>query len=87
MLTPVERLRPRHGITYIEYGADGKYVVRHGDLRMDPHVTRGERRFDHAMERLFVAAVWVGLIVGGWWVIIEGSKLVYAYAFHHPFGL
>lgn len=84
-MTPSERLRPRMGRARVDYSG-GLYVVRSGSVRMDPNVTPGERRFDRVMERIGIAAVWVVGIVGGWWALFEGSKLVYQFAFNHHIG-
>lgn len=85
MMTPSERLRPRMGNTVIDW-QNGTYVVRQSGVRLDPQITSGERRFDRVMERVFVAGVWFVGIVGGWWALFEGSKLVYSFIFNHPIG-
>lgn len=91
ILTPVERFRPRDGMTRIEYTADGEAVSRDASVRMDPHVTAVERRFDHALEQTGVAAFWIigvpGVAIAFYWSLTEGVKLVYSFAVNHPFGL
>lgn len=86
MMTPSERLRPSMNVVRIEYGPNGKYVVRDASVRMDPQITPGERRFDRFLESVGIAAVWIVGILGCWWALFDGSKLLYQFAFNHPFG-
>lgn len=84
MLTPSERLRPRMGNTVIDW-QNGTYVVRQSGVRMDPDVSPGERRFQDAFE---IVVSWVAVLAVcafAWWALIEGSKIVYSFAFSHPF--
>lgn len=84
ILSPSERLRPHMGQPRIDY-ANGSYVVRSAATRMDPNVSAGERRFSNVFEVVLSWAAFLGICAFGWWALIEGTKLVYSFAFSHPF--
>lgn len=83
--TPEERLRPLNLAPRIEYASNGKYIVRRDFERMDPDVSIGERQFSNAFELVVSWFAVLALCGFAWWALIEGSKIVYSFAFSHPF--
>lgn len=76
------------GRTIIDW-SNGAYVVRQSGVRMDPHITPGERRFDRFIGQLGVALFWAIVVPGTafafYWGLTDGLKIVYQFAVSHPF--